>query len=86
MPRSCCSPGGCQFAIDAGELCRELYDQAAAEAEADTLGWLASAGFGYQALREENSEKVRRISWLSGALGILMVLQNLAWLAALAVD
>jgi hypothetical protein len=35
---------------------------------------------------EENAPKVRRMSWLSGALGALMVLQTLAWLAALAAD
>jgi len=76
------APWHLKFAVDAGEL----YEQALAEAEADTLGWLAAAGFGYQKLREENARKVRRMSWLSGALGVLMVVQTLAWLAALAVD
>jgi hypothetical protein len=50
------------------------------------LGWLAEAGYGYQALREENANKVRVMSWLSGALGILMIVQTIAWLAALAVE
>jgi hypothetical protein len=63
----------------------ELYEQAAGEADADTLGWLAAAGFGYQRLRAENAKKVRRMSLLSGALGVLMIAQTLAWLAALAI-
>ncbi len=80
------APWQLKFAVDARELYDELYDQALAEAQADTLGWLAAAGYGYQKLREENADKVRRMSWLSGALGLLMVIQTLAWLAALAVD
>lgn len=79
------APWKLKFAIDARELYDELYEQAAREASADTLGWLAEAGYGYQALREKNAEKVRRMSRLSGALGVLMVVQTLAWLAALAV-
>jgi hypothetical protein len=63
-----------------------LYEEAAAEADAGTLGWLAAAGYGYQALREENTERVKWMSRISGALGVLMVLQTLAWLAGLAVD
>jgi hypothetical protein len=77
------APWNLKFAIDARELYGELYEQALAEADADTL---AAAGFGYQKLREENTARVRRMSLLSGALGVLMVLQTLAWLAALAVD
>jgi hypothetical protein len=80
------APWRLKFAVDARELYEELYDQAASEAEDETLGWLAAAGYGYQDLRTENAEKVRRMSWLSGALGVLMVLQTLLWLAALAVD
>lgn len=80
------APWHLKFAVDARELYDELYEEALAEAEADTLGWLAAAGFGYQELREENARKVRRMSWLSGALGVLMVAQTLAWLAGLAVD
>lgn len=79
------APWKLKFAVDASDLYRELYEQAAAEAEADTLGWLAAAGFGYQKLRKENAKKVRRMSWLSGSLGVLMVAQTLAWLAALAI-
>jgi hypothetical protein len=62
----------------------QLYEQAAAEAEDETLGWLAAAGFGYQALREENMPAVRRMSRLSGLLGVLVVAQTVAWLTALA--
>ena len=80
------APWRLKFAVDARELYRDLHEQAAAEAEDDTLGWLATAGYSYQALREENAPKVQRMSWLSGALGGLMVLQTLAWPAALAVD
>ncbi|HTW43097.1 MAG TPA: hypothetical protein VMD79_12350 [Solirubrobacteraceae bacterium] len=79
------APWRLKFAIDARELYDELYEQAAREASADTLGWLAEAGYGYQALRNKNAAKVRRMSRLSGALGVLMVVQTLAWLAALAV-
>lgn len=75
-----------KFAVNATELYDELYKQASDEAEADTLGWLAAAGFGYQKLRGANASKVELISLLSGALGVLMVVQTLAWLAALAID
>ena len=80
------APWRFKFAVDSRELYIELYERAAAEAEADTLGWLASAGYGYQELRERNASRVGLMSTLSGALGLLMVLQTLAWLAALAVD
>jgi len=79
------APWKLEFAVDAGDLYRKLYEQASEEADAGTLGWLAAAGFGYQQLRANNANKVRRMSWLSGALGVLMVFQTLAWLAALAV-
>jgi hypothetical protein len=64
----------------------KLYRRASAEARDDALGWLAEAGFSYQELYEENTRKVRLMSWLSGALGILMICQTLAWLFALAVQ
>ncbi len=44
------APWKMEFAVDARDLYDQLYPQAAAEADADTLGWLAAAGFGYQAL------------------------------------
>ena len=80
------APWRLKFAVDARELYDQLYRQAAEEADADTLGWLASAGYGYQDLRAENANSAARMSRLSAALGVLMVLQTLAWLAALAVD
>jgi hypothetical protein len=80
------APWDLKFSVDARRIYDELYEQAAAEANAGTLGWLAGAGYGYQDLREENAGKVRRMSRISGALGVLMVVQTLAWLISLAVD
>jgi hypothetical protein len=79
------APWRLKFAVDARDLYDQLYEQAAAEAEAETLGWLAAAGFGYHALREENMPAVRHMSRLSGLLGVLVVAQTVAWLTALAV-
>jgi hypothetical protein len=52
------APWRLTFAVDARELYLELYNEAAAEAEAGTLSWLASAGYGYQALRQRNATRV----------------------------
>ncbi len=79
------APWQLKFAVDARDLYRELYEQAADEAPAGTLGWLAAAGYGYQALRDENAAKVWTMSWMSGLLGVLMVAQTISWLVALAV-
>lgn len=79
------APWQLKFAVDAVDLYKELYPQAANEADADTLGWLAAAGFGYQQRRAENHKKVQLMAWLSGFLGVLMVAQTLAWIAALAI-
>ena len=80
------APWDLKFSVDAEQLYDELYEQAAREADAGTLGWLAAAGYGYQALREENAPRVTWMSRISGVLGVLMVVQTLAWLAGLAVD
>ncbi len=80
------APWRLKFAVDARELYDELYEQASSEAQADTLGWLAAAGYGYQRLRAENAMKVGRMSLLSGALSVLMIVQTLSWLAALVVS
>jgi hypothetical protein len=80
------SPWSLKFAVDAPDLYAELFEQASHEAERGTLGWLAAAGFGYQALPSENAPKVRTMSLLSAALAVLMVAQTMAWLLALAVD
>jgi hypothetical protein len=77
------APWRLKFAVDARELYDDLYPRAAAEAPNDTLGWLAAAAFGYQDLRTENTTRVRVMSALSGALGVLMVAQTVLWLAAL---
>jgi hypothetical protein len=79
------APWHLKFAVNARDLYDQLYEQAAAEAVDETLGWLAAAGFGYQALREENMPAVRRMSQLSGLLGVVVVAQTVAWLTALAV-
>jgi len=80
------APWRLKFAVDARELYDQLYSQAAEEADAETLGWLVSAGYLYHDLRAENGASITRMSQLSAALGVLMVLQTLAWLAALAVN
>jgi hypothetical protein len=79
------APWQLKFAADARELYGGLLAQAAAEADSETLGWLVAAGFGYQKLRDENSDRVQVMSWLSGLLGVLMILQTVVWRAALAV-
>jgi hypothetical protein len=72
-----------RFAIDAPDFYAELYDEAASEAETDTLGWLVSAAYGYHNLRRANASRVRIMGGLLTALGVLMVLQTLFWLIAL---
>ena len=79
------APWSLRFSINARELYDQLSQRASAEAGTDALGWLVEAGYSYQAVREVNGGKVRFMSWLSGALGILMIVQTLAWLAALVV-
>jgi hypothetical protein len=80
------APWPLKFSIGARDLYNQLYERASAEARDDTLSWLAEAGYSYQTMLEMNERKVRLLSWLSGALGILMIVQTLAWLAALAVE
>lgn len=74
------APWKLAFSVDA----RELYEQAARAAPHDTLGWLAAAGYGYQDLRAANAVRVEVMSWLSGTFGVLIIVQTLLWLAALA--
>jgi hypothetical protein len=80
------APWKLKFAVDARDLYNNLYEEAAAESDAGTLGWLASAGYLFQDLREENAVRVRWMSRISGTLGGLMVIQTLAWLAGLAIN
>jgi hypothetical protein len=80
------APWPFKFSIEARDLYNQLYRRASTEARGDALGWLAEAGFSYQEVYEENTRKVRLMSWLSGALSILMIAQTLAWLAALTVE
>jgi hypothetical protein len=72
-----------RFAVDAPDLYAELYDEATAEAENDTLGWLVSAAYGYHNLRRANAKRVRIMGVLLTLLGVLMVLQTVFWLVAL---
>ncbi len=72
-----------RFAVDAPDLYAELYEEAAAEAASDTLGWLVSAAYGYHALRRADVQRVRIMGGLLTSLGTLMVLQTLFWLVAL---
>jgi hypothetical protein len=78
------APWSMTFAVDARELYMQLFQQASNEAEQDTLGWLAGAAITHQELREGNQRKVTLMSRLSAALGILMVVQTVSWLLALA--
>jgi hypothetical protein len=64
-----------RFAVDAPDLYAELYDEAAAEAENDTLGWLVSAAYGHHNLRRANANRVRIMGALLTLLGVLMVLK-----------
>lgn len=72
-----------RFAIDAPDFYAELYDEAAAEAKDDTLGWLVSAAYGYHNLRRTNAKRVKIMGILLTGLGVLMVLQTIFWLIAL---
>jgi hypothetical protein len=53
------APWDLKFAVDAEQLYDELYEPAVSEADAGTLGWLAAAGYGYEALRVENAHVSR---------------------------
>lgn len=77
------APWKLNFAVGARELYAELYEQAAAEAEESTLGWLVAAAYGYQDLHAANKRAVDIMSWLSFALGVLIVVQAISWLLAL---
>jgi hypothetical protein len=77
------SPWKLSFAIDSPKLYEELQPGAAEEADAETLGWLVSAAYGYQKLRAGNATRVTVMSVLLTILGVLMVAQTLLWLAAL---
>jgi len=78
------SPWDLKFAVNARDLYEALSERAALEADSATLGWLADVGYGYQALRDANEGKVGRMSLMSRALSVLLVLQTLAWLVDLA--
>jgi hypothetical protein len=79
------APWQLKFAVDARDLYHKLYEDAANEATAQTLGWLARAAFLHQTLRQENATRVDFMSRLSSLLDALMIGQTLFWIAALAV-
>lgn len=78
-------PWRLRFAVDARAIYARLSTQAEAETRSGTFAWLAEAGFAHQALQEQNAERVRRMSRLSGVLALLTICQTGAWLAALLV-
>jgi hypothetical protein len=78
-------PWRLRFAVDARSIHARLQAQATTEARSGGLGWLANAGYAHQELQEENATRVRQMSWLSGALAVLIICQTAAWLMALVV-
>lgn len=80
------APWRLRFAVDARALYSQLSEMGVSEQQADAPDWLVVAGFAHQAMHEQNTRRVRRMSWLSGALAALMVVQTLAWLATLVVN
>ena len=79
-------PWRLKFAVDAPDLYAELFEQARQEAEHETLGWLAAAGFGVSSPALRNAPRVRKMSLPSAALAVLTVAQTMSWLLALAVQ
>jgi hypothetical protein len=73
------------FTIDAHVLYRRLRPWVDAELGEGTAGWLATAGFAFQDLRGRNERAVRRLSVLSGALSILLVVETGLWILELGV-
>jgi hypothetical protein len=78
------APWDLKFAMDAAHVYDRLVVPAVAEAENGTLGWLATVGVGYQLICNKNAPRVRRMSRLSGAQSVLLVIQTLSWLVNLA--
>jgi hypothetical protein len=77
------APWKLKFSLDASSLYDALFEEAAVDAVARTFGWLASAGSGYQLLRDQNAPKVRLMSQMAGALSVSMVVQTLFWVVDL---
>ena len=78
------APWKLKFAMDARELYTQLYRRARSRQRQPRLArrgrlWLSGDTAGER-------RKVRLMSGLSGVLGTLMIVQTLAWLAALAVE
>ncbi len=70
-------------------LSRRFSVQPSFARRSSRLGWVALGALVVglviaAALRDENAGKIRWMSVLSGLLGVLMVVQTLAWIVALA--
>lgn len=78
------APWDLTFAMDASHLYDTLRIPGVAEVDHRRLGWLAAVGIAYQTLCVKNTPSVRRMSQLSGAQSVLLVVQTLSWLVALA--
>ncbi len=79
------APWPLRFALDVRDLYEIVRSRNADRADASSAGWLTAVGFAHQELHNANDPAVRRMSLLSGALAVLMVLQTLAWTTALMV-
>jgi hypothetical protein len=74
------------FAVDARELYERLYTEATDDASEGRRGWLISAAFIYQDMRNENEDREELMRRLSTTLGVVTVAQTLFWLLALGLD
>lgn len=73
-----------RFAVDPSELLDALRPLASVEEPHDALGWLSELGLGYERLRDYNGQMVNRMSFLSSLLAMLVILQTVIWIVALA--
>ena len=79
------APWKLKFSVDAALLCDELYEDAAAEAEAGTLGGSRERATCISRCAKRNAPRVAVMARISGPPGVLMVVETLAWLAGLGV-
>jgi hypothetical protein len=80
------APWKVKFAVDARDLYRVHDPDAAREAERGTLRRLAGVAFEYQSIRDEDAARVVRMSRLSAALAVLLIVQTFSWLVPLGLD
>ncbi|MFZ2051548.1 MAG: hypothetical protein WB698_01255 [Solirubrobacteraceae bacterium] len=79
------APWPLRFALDVRDVYEIIRDRTSDRVGSSSAEWLTAVGFAHQELHNANDPAVQRMSWLSGALAILMVSQTLAWTAALLV-